>query len=254
LLAQVLQNANDVGSASAGSLLVLAKQLPQGQRAQSMSQDNFTSLLEQKLVKNGLLKSGNRLSVETATAAKEAAEIHGNVGRSPTIGIDPNAPNPFTPGTIGYNQYNAIVALNAANPAVNALRLTLQLPGYPNYGRNAGLPYELARAQFYATQGTLVDVEHPVGTGEADLLLSNNQLVDAKAWSQQMWKDASVARRDGTIRKLAQQVRTYLDDSAGYTLRIEFKYTIPPAVLLQLQQLAAVPAYQNRLTWAANVN
>jgi hypothetical protein len=258
-LATVLANAPDVGAASGQVLLGIAGQMPQGQTAQQMSLPAFQGILETKLINKGLLKSGNHLSTETVNSAKEAAEVHGNTGRSPTITFNPSAPNPYTSGSIAYNQYNAMQALNTAYPTVNALRLWLQLPGGVNYGRNAGLAYELSRAQYYAAQGQLVDVEHPTqssaGSGEVDLLLTGNQIVDAKAWSQQMWRNASIKKRAGMIRQLQTEIAKYLADPTGYSLRLEFKYAIPAEVLAALQTLvAANPSYVARLSWAANVN
>ena len=117
---------------------------------------------------------------------------------------------------------------------MQALRLRLQLPGQPNGARYRGLPYEFLRAQAYATTGELVEVERPTqvaasagGSGECDMLLTNNRLVDCKAWSPQMWRDASEEKRVGMIAQLTLEIQKYLGDPTGYTLRLEFQYAIP---------------------------
>ncbi len=257
-LADVLANAPELANSTNAILLSIAKRMPQAQSARYLSQADFTRLLETKLYNQNLLKQTSHLSDETSQAAKAAAEIHGNTGRTPTILINPSAPNPYTAGTIAATQWDEITAFSNSNPTVQALRFRLQLPGQPKGGRYLGLPYELLRAQYYASQGQLVEVEQPTHTpagavnGECDLLLSGNRLIDTKAWSWGMWSAASIGKQRGMIAGLDNEVRKYLGDPAGYTLRIEFRYRIPPDVLSALNMLAALPAYQGRLTWAAN--
>src|SRR5262249_50923794 len=154
--------------------------------ARDMSLAAFRGILETKLVNKGLLKKGRPLSDETVVAAKSAAEVHGNTGRSPTFLIDPASPNPYTPGTIAADRWDAIGALHASNPTVQALRLRLQLPGQQKAARYKGLPYELMRAQHYAGTFDLLEVERPTtsasaGNGECDLLLTGGRLIDCKA-------------------------------------------------------------------------
>ncbi len=255
---EVLQNAPEVKTSDITTLTAIAKGMKQGKSAQDRSLADFTSELETKLVNKGLLERGKHLTSDTAVAAKEAAEVHGNTGRSPSFTVNPGAGNPFTVGTIAYNQWNAISALNSANPTVNAWRLWAQLPGGKEDIRNRGLPYQLSRTLAYAASNELLDVEHPVGGGEADILLTGNRLVDPKAWSQKMWDDAPVGKRSGMLSQLTGEITRYLGDPAGYTLKVEFKYDIPVAVLAQLTKMAADPQYQtaggvSRLTWAPNV-
>jgi hypothetical protein len=90
-----------------------------------------------------------------------------------------------------------------------------------------------------------------VGNGEADLLLTDNRLIDAKAWSPQMWQAASERKKVGMVVQIAQEVKKYLGDPAGYTLRFEFRYAIPSQVLLALQDLEV--QYGSRLSWASGV-
>ncbi len=258
-LVDVLRGAPDVKSTDDATLLAIAKRMPQGKSARSMSEDAFTKLLETKLRNKGLLGNGESLSVETADAALEAAEVHGNTGRSPTIVIDPSASNPYTVGTIAARQWDAIQTLYAANPTVTGiLQLREQLPGGSLYARNRGLPYELARAQAYAASGELVGVEVPVGGGQADLLLTHNRLVDAKAWSPIMWQDASSGKKAGMLLQLALEVAKYLGPPGSptpYTLEFQFKYAIPAEVSTALAAfVATTPSYSGRLTWTASVN
>jgi hypothetical protein len=196
---------------------------------------------------------GKHISEESATAAKGGAEYHGKIGRSPTILIDSNAPNPYEGGTIAHRQWNEIEALHNARPNVCALRLRDQLPGGRYYARNRGLPYELLRAQHYAGTNELVEVEALVGGGQVDLVLTGNRRVDTKAWTTGMWAAASVGKRIGMTNQVANEVEQYLADSS-YTLRFEFRYDIPHQVLTRLRELAADPRYAGRLTWAANIS
>jgi hypothetical protein len=254
LLADVLQAAPEVADTARQTLERLAKdRIPHGEKARQSSLAAFRALLEKRLTFNRLLANGKHLSDETAVAAKEAAEVHGNAGRKPTILIDPTAPNPFTAGTLASDQWEAIQALHNANPGVQALRLRDQLPGGTRYARGAGLPYHLLRARAYANNNELVEVERPVGNGECDLVLTGNRLVDCKAWSPRMWSLAGPGKRLGMMDQIAGHIANYLGDPAGYTLRFEFRYDIPPEILGVLRTEAAQPQFQGRLTWAANV-
>src|SRR5205823_3764832 len=115
---------------------------------------------------------------------------------------------------------------------------------------------EFLRAQHYAAMGELVEVERPTtspnsGNGECDLLLTGNRLIDCKAWTASMWRDASEPKRIGMINSLKLEIAKYLEDPTGYTLRLEFHYLIPPRVLAELAAfLAANPGYATRLTMA----
>jgi hypothetical protein len=258
LLADVLQAAPEVADAPRQTLERLAKdRIPHGEKARQSSLGAFRALLEKRLHYNGLLADGKHLSDETAVAAKEAAEVHGNAGRPPTILINPAAPNPYRPGSIAYGQWEQIDALHAACPTAQALRLRDELPGGTRYARSFGLPYHLLRAQAYLASGELVEVERPTqsaaGNGECDLLLTGDRLVDAKAWSPRTWSAAGQTKRDRMVEQLAGEVSKYLGDPTGYTLRFEFRYHIPPGVLARLLAEAARPEFRGRLTWAANV-
>ena len=259
-LADVLRNAPEVASTTDDILINrIAKRMPQAQSARDLSLAAFTRLLETKLYNQQLLPRNQHLSEETAQAAKDAAEIHGNTGRSPTILIDPTAPNPYPSSPRAARLWDEITAFAAAHPAVvGGLRLRLQLPGQPYGGHYRGLPYHFLRAQHYAALGELVEVERPTqspsdGNGECDLLLTGNRLVDCKAWSPAMWSAASLTTKRRMIDQLTNEVRKYLGDPTGYTLRFEFRYAIPTRVLARLVELAADPAFRGRLTWEANV-
>jgi hypothetical protein len=258
LLADVLEAAPEVAPAPRATLERLAAaRIPHGEKARQSGLGTFRAQLEKRLTFNRLLSAGQHLSDETTVAAKEAAEVHGNAGRPPTITIDPAAPNPYRPGSIAYGQWEQIQALHAANPGLQALRLRDQLPGGTRYARSFGLPYHLLRAQAYLAGNELVEVERPTqspdGNGECDLLLTGSRLVDAKAWSPKTWSAAGATKRLRMIGQVANEVRKYLGDPTGYTLRFEFRYHIPPGVLGQLQVLAADPAFRGRLSWAPNV-
>ena len=122
-LVEVLRNAPEVATATDETLLKIAQGMPQAASAKELSLAAFTAKLETKLRNQQLLGSGKHLSPDTALAAKAAAEVHGNEGRSPTIGYDPSAPNPYKPNTIAYRHWNEIQALQAAHPTTNAWRL-----------------------------------------------------------------------------------------------------------------------------------
>jgi hypothetical protein len=262
-LADVLKNAPEVNpNASPAVLLKISKAMPQNQSALRMSLEDFKKQLETKLRNQNILVQP--LSNATVQQAKNAAEGHGNVGRTPTISVDASGntsdvmkPNPFTKGTQPYQMWEAIGKFAEEYRRVTGiLRLRLQLPTMRWAARNKGLAYEFSRAQYYAARGELVQVEVPItspdGNGECDLLLTNNRLIDTKAWTAATWNMTSSESQRRQIGGLTNEVKKYLGDARGYTLRFEFRYAIPDAVLIQLKSLAAEPAYKDRLTFAGN--
>lgn len=80
--------------------------------------------------------------------------------------------------------------------------------------------------------------------GYLDILLTGNRVVDPKNWTG--WARHSVAEQDKMLGSLRAQARKYLSN-AEYTLKFEFKESIPTPVLDTLKQLGE--EFGGRLSW-----
>jgi hypothetical protein len=114
-------------------------------------------------------------------------------------------------------------------------------------GRNVrqGAYFQARRAVHYYKAGSLKAIEHSVGGGAVDLVLSRgNILVENKAW----WKWDALSRtvQAKRLHSLHEQIDRYLMDPAS-RLRIEFKHQIPGEVESYVESLG--PLYGSRLTW-----
>lgn len=82
--------------------------------------------------------------------------------------------------------------------------------------------------------------------GYLDIVLSGNRVVGPKDWTG--WARHSAGEQTEMLRKLRGQARKYLSNS-DYTLKFEFKESIPEPVLETLNKL--VEEYGDRLSWEA---
>jgi ElaB/YqjD/DUF883 family membrane-anchored ribosome-binding protein len=227
------------------------------------SLEDFKYKLEIELDRTGFLSTNEHLSAETLLIVKQAAAIP----KRSTVRIDPSTGNPYAEGTVAHSvfqsqvlgdpvkrgYYTRILALEKWETKTlgtsTALELIKQLPGGVNHGRSKGLVYQLARTEAYKEAGILRAVEKSLGSGhgEVDILLTNDQLVDAKAWTQLWWDELSQLERERQIDDLSSQVTKYLAASSAYKLRLEFKYFVPPQVRSMIDEFVALPAYTGRI-------
>lgn len=116
-------------------------------------------------------------------------------------------------------------------------------------GRNVrqGAYFQARRAVHYYKAGSLKAIEHSVGGGAVDLVLSRgNILVENKAWWK--WDDLSQSLRRKRLNTLGQQVDRYLTSTTG-KLRLEFKGSVFDEVEQYLQSIAG--DHSGRLSWRA---
>ena len=84
------------------------------------------------------------------------------------------------------------------------------------------------------------------GVGYLDIVLSGSRVVDPKDWTG--WARHSAFEQGEMLRKLEAQARKYLNNP-DYTLKFEFKGSIPDPVLATVSQLGE--EYGDRLSWEA---
>ncbi|MBI4317576.1 MAG: RHS repeat-associated core domain-containing protein, partial [Chloroflexi bacterium] len=113
----------------------------------------------------------------------------------------------------------------------NAARLTSALERGA-----AGAAFQAQRTLYYASEVLGIEFREVFGgrAGYLDILLTGNRVVDPKNWTG--WARHSVAEQDQMLGSLRAQARKYLSN-AEYTLKFEFKESIPTPVLDTLKQL-----------------
>jgi hypothetical protein len=220
------------------------ERLGQPAGVRGMTEDQYRQALERVLRRHNLLAANRSLAPETVAQAFELAKQHGNRGRSPFMLLNPNDPNPYTPGTNAHDYYNRIQAL-ITNGHPEAIALRDLLPYGTRGGRYAGIRMQLWRTEYYAQQGLLrgveVRVSGPNGNGEVDILVAaspsdaeGTRLIDTKYWTQSTYYGSRLSQMRDQLRN---EVRRYLTADRvtasgqvipnGYTLTLEFPGSIP---------------------------
>ncbi|MBI4317572.1 MAG: hypothetical protein HY675_03700, partial [Chloroflexi bacterium] len=113
---------------------------------------------------------------------------------------------------------------------------------------NPGATFQAERTVHYASEIVGLELQKVFGEklGYLDILLTGNRVVDPKDWTG--WARHSADQQEQMLLKLTEQARKYLSNPE-YTLKFEFKESIPESVLKTLNQLAN--EYGSRLSWEA---
>jgi hypothetical protein len=233
-----------------------------------MTEDQYRVAPERVLRQNNLLGPRTALAAETVSLAFVLAQRHGNTNRPPSRLLDPNAPNPYTPGTEAYRYYNRIQAL-ATGGHPEAAALYDLLPYGTRRLRYAGLRMQLWMTEQYAQQGLLRGVEiavnGPQGRGEVDILVAalasdteGTRLIDTKYWTSGSYSPSLVRQMS---LQLEDEVRRYLGADRvtasgqvipnGYTLTLQFPGRVPAPFRASVQRLLG--AYPGRLFLTENL-
>jgi hypothetical protein len=217
-------------------------------QASNLGQDGFTTKLQELLRTLGVLGRTGTLSTATAQAAYSAALQHGNTGRAPFKYWDPNAQgNPYLPTDRYYGYYQRIEALvNAGVPGAAQMFASLA-----NWRQSWGIPFHLARAEYYLAQRTTagtslltgieVQTNAPDGRrGYVDLMLAGGTAIDCKDWVNFSTYSSEDQRR--MINQIVEAADKYLTSANVTHMVFEFRNSVPASVRNALNTRVTVPA------------
>lgn len=114
-------------------------------------------------------------------------------------------------------------------------------------GGNKGAAFQAKRTLHYKDEIVALEQRESfgdLGTGYPDIKLTGNRVVDPKDWTG--WARYSSSQQRDMLRHLRRQTDKYLSNT-DYSLRFEFRESIPEPVLTELVELQKI--YGGRLSW-----